>query len=342
MIEKTKSIKFRITLFGLAIIPFFLLNISVGSSDISLSSLWDAVIHQTDENSGIYTIFTLIRLPKALVALLAGVGLSVSGLLMQALFRNPMAGPSVLGINSGASLGVAFVSLSVGLGIGSSSFLQNSGAWMTILASSAGAAMVLLVILIVAHNLKDNVALLIIGIMVGALTSSLVGIAQYFSSPDALQEYILWTFGSLGGIVYEQIIVLTLIIILGIIVSVTLCKSMNLMILGEQYAISMGLNIKRYRFLSILSASLLAGSITGFCGPIGFIGIAAPHLARVVAKTSDHFKLLPLSAFIGAITMLGCDTISHISESGVVLPINSITSLIGAPIVILAMVKGRK
>ncbi|OHX65362.1 iron ABC transporter permease [Flammeovirga pacifica] len=342
MIEKTKSIPFRIAFLGLAIIPFFLLNISIGSSEISLSSIINAVIHPSEETNGIYTIFSLIRLPKAIVAVLAGVALSISGLLMQALFRNPMAGPSVLGINSGASLGVAFVSLSAGLGIGTSAYLQSYGAWLTILASSIGAGLVMMIILIIAHNLKDNIALLIVGIMVGALASSLVGVAQYFSSPDALQEYILWTFGSLGGIVYDQIIVMMIIIFVGIIISVTLCKSMNLMILGEHYAISMGLSLKRYRFLTILAASLLAGSVTGFCGPIGFIGIAAPHLARVLVRTSDHFKLLPLSAFIGAIAMLGCDTISHISESGIVLPINSITSLIGAPIVILAMLKGRK
>ncbi|WP_044200890.1 iron ABC transporter permease [Flammeovirga sp. OC4] len=338
-----KYIDIKLIGLSLTIIPLFFIDISIGSSNISISEIIQTLFGGEEESS-IATILWLIRIPKALVAILVGIALSISGLLMQALFRNPMAGPSVLGINSGASLGVALVSLSsgIGLGINSISYLENFGIWLTVIAASAGAGIVMFIILLVAHKVNDNVALLIVGMMLGALTASLVGIAQYFSHPDQLQEYILWTFGSLGGIVYEQITILTLFVILGFIIALTLCRSMNLMLLGEQYAKSMGLSVQKYRILSILSASLLAGSVTGFCGPIGFVGIAAPHIARVVAKSSDHFKLLPLSAVIGAIGMLICDTISHISDSGVVIPINSITSLIGAPIVIIAMLKGRK
>ncbi|MBD0401206.1 iron ABC transporter permease [Flammeovirga sp. EKP202] len=338
-----KYIDIKLIGLSLTIIPLFFIDISIGSSNISISEIIQTLFGGEEESS-IATILWLIRIPKALVAILVGIALSISGLLMQALFRNPMAGPSVLGINSGASLGVALVSLSsgIGLGINSISYLENFGIWLTVIAASAGAGIVMFIILLVAHKVNDNVALLIVGMMLGALTASLVGIAQYFSHPDQLQEYILWTFGSLGGIVYEQITILTVFVILGFIIALTLCRSMNLMLLGEQYAKSMGLSVQKYRILSILSASLLAGSVTGFCGPIGFVGIAAPHIARVVAKSSDHFKLLPLSAVIGAIGMLICDTISHISDSGVVIPINSITSLIGAPIVIIAMLKGRK
>lgn len=327
----------------LLIIPLFLVDISIGSSDISISDIINSIL-SNDQSGSASTIIWLIRIPKALVAILVGVSLSISGLLMQALFRNPMAGPSVLGINSGASLGVALVSLSsgIGLGINSISYLENYGIWLTVFASSLGAAAVMFIILLVAHKVNDNVALLIVGMMLGALTASLVGIAQYFSHPDQLQEYILWTFGSLGGIVYEQIIILVLFVIVGFFISLTLCRSMNLMLLGEQYAKSMGLSVQKYRITSILSASLLCGAVTGFCGPIGFVGIAAPHIARVIAKTSDHFKLLPYSAIIGALGMLLCDSISHWSDSGVVIPINSITSLVGAPIVIIAMIKGRK
>ncbi|MBB6461276.1 FecCD family ABC transporter permease [Flammeovirga kamogawensis] len=341
---KVIDLKVKILLLWVAIIPLFILNVSVGSTQISISDIFSALFHSEIIDEGVYNILWLIRIPKAIVSILAGIGLAVSGLLMQALFRNPMAGPSVLGINSGASLGVALISLSsgIGLGVNSISYLQNLGAWLTVIASSAGAGLVMFLILIVAHKVKDNVALLIVGIMVGALASSLVGIAQYFSHPDQLQEYILWTFGSLGGIVYDQILILSILTFLGILVSIYLCKSMNLMLLGEQYAKSMGLSVSKFRLLTIFSASILAGSITGFCGPIGFVGIAAPHIARVISKTSDHFKLLPLSAVVGAGGLLICDIISHINSSGVVLPINSITSLIGAPIVILAMLKGRK
>ncbi|NLR92342.1 FecCD family ABC transporter permease [Flammeovirga agarivorans] len=343
MIKINLPIHIKIGLLGTFLIPLFFINISVGSSDISLHHIINYLIGN-ETSKGIENILSLIRIPKAIVAILSGVALSIAGLLMQALFRNPMAGPSVLGINSGASLGVAFISLASGMGVGIDTvkYMSGFGAWMTIFASSLGASLVMLVILVIAHKVKDNVALLIVGIMVGALASALVGVAQYFSHPDQLQEYLLWTFGSLGGIVYEQIFVLSIIVLLGVLVSLYLCKSMNLMLLGETYAVSMGLSIQKYRILSIVAASLLAGSVTGFCGPIGFIGIAAPHLARVFIKSSDHFKLLPISAFIGAGGMLICDVFSHISQSGVVLPINSITSLIGAPIVIIAMIKGRK
>ncbi|NME71774.1 FecCD family ABC transporter permease [Flammeovirga aprica] len=338
-----KYIDIKLIGLTLAIIPLFFIDISIGSTNISISDIINTLFGGEQESS-IATILWLIRVPKALVAILVGIALAISGLLMQALFRNPMAGPSVLGINSGASLGVAMVSLSsgIGLGINSISYLENFGIWLTVIAASTGAGIVMFIILLVAHKVNDNVALLIVGMMLGALTASLVGIAQYFSHPDQLQEYILWTFGSLGGIVYEQIVILTIFVVVGFIIALTLCRSMNLMLLGEQYAKSMGLSVQKYRILSILSASLLAGSVTGFCGPIGFVGIAAPHIARVVAKSSDHFKLLPLSAVIGALGMLICDTISHFSDSGVVIPINSITSLIGAPIVIIAMLKGRK
>lgn len=272
-----------------------------------------------------------------------GSALSVGGLQMQTLFRNPLAGPSVLGITAGASLGVAAVMLAAGsvTTIFSVRQLDLGSSWLIIGAATIGAALVLAVILAISFRIKDNVVMLIVGIMVANITIAIVSIWQYFSDPEQIQEYILWTFGSLGGVTNEQLGVLSLIVLSGVLLTFFLSKTLNALLLGENYAQSMGLNIRRSRILIIAVTSLLAGSITGFCGPIGFVGIAVPHLTRSFLNTSDHRVLIPSCVLVGGMLMLLCDIISQVPGSQTVLPVNAITAMIGSPIVIWIIVKRR-
>lgn len=288
-------------------------------------------------------IILKIRLPRSVTAILAGGALALGGLQMQTLFRNPLAGPSVLGITAGASLGVAAVMLASGsaatafaisnLGIG--------GSWLVVLASTLGALLVLLIILAISYRITDNVVMLIVGLMVANVTIAVVSIWQYFSNPEQIQEYILWTFGSLGGVTNYQLQVLALVVLFGGLFTFFLSKTLNVLLLGEQYAQSMGLNVKRARLAIILTTSLLAGAITGFCGPIGFIGIAVPHLTRSLLNTSDHKLLVPSCILFGAALLLFCDIVSQVPGSATVLPVNAITALVGSPIVIWVIVKRR-
>jgi len=328
-------------LFGVAML--FILDLALGSVKIELLELIKILFGQEVENQAWQNIVLKIRLPRSITAVLAGGALALGGLQMQTLFRNPLAGPSILGITSGASLGVAAVMLASGsaatafaiknLGIG--------GSWLIVLASTLGAFLVLLVILAMSYKISDNVVMLIVGIMVANITIAVVSIWQYFSNPEQIQEYILWTFGSLGGVTNDQLAILVLVVGIGTVATFALSKSLNVLLLGEKYAQSMGLNVRRSRLMIIFTTSLLAGAITGFCGPIGFVGIAVPHLTRSLLNTSDHKILVPTNLLMGAGLLLLCDIISQVPGSSSVLPVNAITAMIGSPIVIWVIVKRR-
>lgn len=319
----------------LAIMGLFVLNVSLGSVSIPVDEIIKILLGQDAAKQSWATIILNFRIPRALTTLAVGAGLSVSGLMMQTLFRNPLAGPFVLGLSSGASLGVALLMLSGGV-LGYTFFLSN---WLVVGAASVGSGLVLLLVVAVSIRVRDSMTLLIIGLMFGSLTGAVVSILQYFSTGDEIQLYLFWTFGSLGGLNFDELLVMGSIVVIGLLVAFALVKPLNALLLSENYAISMGINIKKSRLLIIVSTSLLAGSITAFCGPIAFIGLAVPHLARLLFGTSDHRVLLPSTALCGMLVMLICDMVSQLPGSQNILPINAITSLLGAPVVIWIILK---
>ncbi|MFD2164043.1 iron chelate uptake ABC transporter family permease subunit [Paradesertivirga mongoliensis] len=328
--------KLIISLLILFLFIFFILDIALGSVSIPFLDVIKVIFSTGSVDETWVYIVEKIRVPKAITAVLVGCGLSVSGLQMQTLFRNPLAGPSVLGITAGASLGVALIMLSAG-SVTSLYTIQElglNGSWLIIVASSLGAAMIMVVILAISSSLKDNVVMLIVGVMIANITLSIISIWQYFSAPDLIKEYLLWTFGSLEGVTEQHLYVLILAVLAGLIISIASSKLLDALLLGENYARSMGLTVNRARIIIICSTSILAGSITAFCGPIGFIGIAVPHLARSLFNTSNHRILIPGCCLIGTALMLICDIISQIPGTQTTLPINVITALIGSPVVI--------
>ncbi|QRM89926.1 iron chelate uptake ABC transporter family permease subunit [Lacinutrix sp. WUR7] len=324
----------------LVLIACFFANISLGSVSIPLDEIFNSLINSAKNESWQYIIQNY-RLPKAFTAILVGSGLGISGLLMQTLFRNPLAGPFVLGITSGASLGVALVILGAGVFGGFFASLLISK-WTIVIAASLGSFLVLLAVLIVSSKVKDTMAILIIGLMFGSITSAVVSVLSYFSSAEQLQQYIFWGFGSLGNLSWNELAIFFIIYCFGILLSILSIKGLNTLLLGENYAKSLGLNIKQSRLLIIIATSLLAGTITAFAGPIAFIGLAVPHLTRQIFNTANHKILLPAVFLFGAIVMLICDSIAQLPASDYTLPINAITSLIGAPVVIWLLVRKRK
>lgn len=318
----------------------FVVNISLGSVSIPLKSIFGSLFGTID-NSTWQIIVTDFRLPKAITAILVGSGLGISGLLMQTLFRNPLAGPFVLGISSGASLGVALVIL--GSGLFSSLFATALiSKWSIVIAASLGSFLVLLAVLAVSSKVRDTMAILIIGLMFGSITAAVVSVLSYFSSAEQLQQYIFWGFGSLSNLSWEELLIFFGIYAIGIILSIASIKSLNSLLLGDNYAKSLGLNLKQSRLIIIIATSLIAGTITAFAGPIAFIGLAIPHLTRQIFKTSNHKVLLPAVFLFGAIVMLICDSIAQVPASDYTLPINAITALVGAPVVIWLLVRQRK
>lgn len=317
------------------------LNISLGSVDIPFEDILGALFNgEVSKESWRYIILEY-RIPKAITAALAGSGLAVAGMLMQTMFRNPLAGPYVLGLSSGASLGVALVIMGASLFGGLASALLLSK-WGLVLASSIGSLLVLMAVMVASFRLKDTMAILIIGLMFASLTSAVVSVLSYFSPAAQLQQYIFWSFGSLGNLTWNEVGVLSLFWLLGIIIAIFCIKNLNSLLLGEQYAKSMGVSINRNRALLIISTSFLAGSITAFAGPIAFVGLAVPHLIRQVIPTNDHRILLPAVIFGGALLLLLCDIVAQMPGSEYTLPINAITSIIGAPVVIWLLVRKRK
>ena len=306
-------------------VGLFLLDVAVGAVRIPLGDVW-AALTGGDSPRATAKIVLNIRLIKAVVALLAGAALSVSGLQMQTLFRNPLAGPYVLGISSGASLGVAFVVL---VGVGSSVGIATA-AW-------AGAAAVLLVIAAVGHRIKDIMVILILGMMFSSGVGAVVQILQYMSREEALKAFVVWTMGSFGDVTVQQLAVLVPSVVVGLLLAVWTIKPLNLLLFGEEYAVTMGLNIRRARGLLFLSTTLLAGTVTAFCGPIGFVGLAMPHVARMLFRNGDHRVLVPGTILSGAVVLFLCDLVSKLFT----LPVNAITALLGIPIVVWVVLRNK-
>jgi iron complex transport system permease protein len=311
----------------------FLLNISFGSVSIPIKEVFNSLIGENASKATWQYIILNYRLPKALTAILVGIGLSIAGLLMQTLFRNPLAGPYVLGLSSGSSLGVAFVVLGASFlpGFATSILLSPFG---IIIASCLGSFFVLLAVLVVARKLKDTMTILIVGLMFSSFAAAFVGVLTYFSTAEQLQKFTFWSMGSLGNLSWNSILTLSIAVFAGLLLSFLSIKPLNSLLLGENYAKSLGLNYRRARLIIILATSILAGSITAFAGPIAFVGLAVPHISKLTFQTSNHSILFWSTLLFGAIVMLICDILSHLPNSDIVLPINAVTSIIGAPIVV--------
>lgn len=329
------------TLLGIALVFLFLANISLGAVKIPLPEVFETLTGGNASKPAWDYIILNYRFPKAVTALLTGMGLSVSGLLMQTLFRNPLAGPDVLGLSSGASLGVAFIILGSGLlpGVLAGFFLSPYG---VVLAATLGSFLVLMAILLVAQRLRDTMAILIIGLMFSSFTGAIVGVLTYFSTAEQLQKYTFWALGSLGNLPWSTILIMGIVVVTGLILSAACIKPLDALLLGERYARSLGINFKRTRFIIILAASLLTGCITAFAGPIAFIGLVVPHIAKLAFRTSSHLVLFWATLLSGAIILLICDTFTQLPGSENILPINAITSIIGAPIVIWLLMRKQK
>jgi iron complex transport system permease protein len=324
-------------LLSLLLLVLFISNLSFGSVNIPPGEIISILAGRQTSNSVWAEIIWNFRMTRALTCILAGSALSLGGLQMQTLFRNPLAGPDVLGLSSGASLAVALIFL--GNFTGLAFFLKTP--WAIAIAASVGSACVFLVMLLFSRKLQDNVSLLIIGLMIGAGVSSVVSVLQFFSKAEELQTYVLWTFGSLGSLNWQEINVLALILAAGVFTSVFNIKSLNAWLLGEQYARSLGIDIKRARIFAILSASIVTGGVTAFCGPIAFVGLAVPHLIKMMLPTTNHKFLIPGVLMGGACLLLFCDLLSQLPGSTHVLPINAITAIIGSPVVILVILKNK-
>ena len=315
----------------------FLINISLGSVHIPVSETISVLLGRTPTQPIWTDIIIDFRLTKALTCILAGGALSLGGLLMQTLFRNPLAGPDVLGLSSGASLVVALTMMIPGFG---SSLFSHS--FTLALAASTGSTVIFLIVLGFSQRVKDNVSLLIIGLMIGAATSSIVSVLQFMSRAEDQQYYLVWTFGSLSSLNWGEIQILTLGTLVGVAISIFSVKSLNGRLLGDHYATSLGISLKNSRILIIIGTSILTGSVTAFCGPIAFVGIAVPHLTRLVIDTTNHKLLIPAVIMCGAAMMLLCDILSRFPGSTTILPINAVTALIGAPVVVWVILRSKK
>lgn len=322
------------TAFTAAVAALFAADVAVGSVSIPLGEVW-AAITGAECDPATAKIVREIRLMKAVAALIAGSALAVSGLQMQTLFRNPLAGPYVLGVSSGASLGVALFILGAPvLGFAGNAWLSSLGiagaAWI-------GAAATLAAVAAVSTRIKDIMVILILGMMISSGVSAIVQILQYLSAEEALKSFVVWTMGSLGDVTSAQLALLLPAVAAGAALGIAAIKPLNMLLLGESYARSMGLDLRRARMTILLSTTLLAGSVTAFCGPIGFIGLAMPHVARTIFRNADHRTLMPATALTGAASLLLCDMTAKL----LALPVNSITALLGIPIVVWVVVRNR-
>ena len=327
----------------LSVVLFMFLNIALGSVSIPLPAVWDILTGTGEAPANWTNIIWKSRFPQVLTALVAGAGLSISGLQMQTVFKNPLADPSVLGISSGASLGVALVVLMSGT-IGGIALSQAGilGEVALTVAAIAGAMAVMALIVLASHKVKGNVTLLIIGVMIGYLANAIIGILKYFSVEEDVKAYVIWGLGSFSRVSGDQMGIFTGIMAVLIPLSMLSVKTLNLLLLGDGYARNLGLNIKRARILVILSAGVLTAIVTAYCGPIAFLGLAVPHLCRMVFQTSDHRVLMPASVLVGASLALMCNLLARMPGLEGALPVNSVTALIGAPIVASVLFRKRK
>jgi iron complex transport system permease protein len=331
LVKKRNISRFAILSFGLFFL--FLANVSLGSVWIPIKEVYASLSGGIVSKTSWDYIIINYRVPKAITAILVGIGLSISGLLMQTLFRNPLAGPYVLGLSSGSSLGVAFIILGAGY---LPSFLADVflSPYGIIAASCLGSLLVLLLVLVVSQRLRDTMSILIVGLMFSSFAGAIVSVLTYFSSAEQLQKFTFWSMGSLGNLSWLQITILLICVVIGLLLSLINIKPLDALLLGENYAKSMGVNYGKAKISIIIATSILAGSITAFAGPIAFIGLAVPHVAKLVFKTSNHFILFWSTILFGAIIMLLCDIISQLPGTNVTLPINAVTSIVGAPVVI--------
>lgn len=337
----SKSYKLIFIILSVLLLFILILNICIGSVNIPFSDVFLSFVSSSKVSKTWQYIIIDYRLPKAIMAILAGVSLSIAGLLMQTLFRNPLAGPYVLGLSSGSSLGVAFLIMGAAYlpSLVSSVLMSTYG---LIIASCLGSFAVLVLVLSFSTSLRNTNSILIIGLMFASFTSAIVSVLSYFSTAEQLQKFTFWSMGSLGNVDYPSIIALTITVLIGLALAVFSLKSLDALLLGENYARSLGLNMKKTRLIILLATSILAGSITAFAGPIAFVGLAVPHIAKITFKTSNHSILFIATILFGAITMLVCDILCNIPWLDVRLPINAVTSIIGAPIVIWLIVNPYK
>ena len=317
------------------------MSFSIGSVSIPFSETFDILMGGNSSRPSWDVIIINFRLPKAITAILVGSGLAISGLLMQTLFRNPLAGPFVLGISSGASLGVAFLVLGSGI-FGGILATFASSSWGLTIASSAGAALVLIAVITTANKIRNTTSILIIGLMFGTITSAIISVLTFFSDAEKIQQFIFWGFGNLGNLSWNEVMIFFTIYLIAILNLLFVIKPLNTFLLGENYSKSLGIDIKKSRMMILLITSVLTGVITAFAGPIAFIGLAVPHMTKLLFKTSNHIILLPAVAIIGAMIMLVCDLIAQLPTSEFTLPINAVTSLFGAPIVIWLLIRKKK
>ncbi|MFP4557629.1 MAG: iron chelate uptake ABC transporter family permease subunit [Bacteroidales bacterium] len=327
-------------LLSVFLVVFFILDLLLGSVSIPFLQVIKSLFGTADNNVW-QTIVWEFRLPKATTALLAGAALSVSGLQMQTIFRNPLAGPYVLGISAGASLGVAVMVLGIS-SVGLISLAGLLSSFSIVIAAIVGAMLILLVILAVSVRVKDIMTILILGMMFGSAASALVSVLQYFSDESMLKSFVIWTMGSLSSVAGVQLKVFAAVVAIAMLISFLSVRILNVLLLGDTYARGVGLNLTQARILVFTSTSLLAGAVTAFCGPIGFIGIAVPHIARLLFKTANHAVLIPGVMLLGAVVLLVCDIISQMPGFDATLPINSVAALLGIPIVIYVVMKNRR
>ncbi len=337
--QKTYTKQFILLFFLVLTIGF--INISFGSVSIPFKDIFSILLGDKTVKDSWQTIILNFRIPKAITAILVGSGLSISGLLMQTLFRNPLAGPFVLGISSGASLGVALLLLGSSL-FGSTFLWLSFSNWTIAIAASVGSFIVLSAVIIAANKVRNTMSILIIGLMFGSFTGAIISVLSYFSEADQIQQYVFWSFGSLGNLSWDELTIFFAIYLVGISGVFAIIKPLNSLLLGESYAKSLGINVKQSRIILLVITSLITGVITAFSGPIAFIGLAVPHLAKLIFTTSNHKILIPATALTGALVLLICDSIAQFPTSDFTLPINAITSLFGAPVVIWLLIRKKK
>jgi iron complex transport system permease protein len=327
---------------GLLLAACFIASLVAGSISIPIGEIVTILSGGESTRPAWDQIILNLRLPRAITASMTGAALAMSGLQMQTLFRNPLAGPFVLGISSGASLGVALVVLASGAGASTLiAGLNTFGNFGLAAAASVGSGTVLGLVLSVSRRVENNMTLLILGLMFGYVSGAMVSVLIYFSASNAVQAYLIWTFGSFAGVTWSQLIVFAPLTLVGLLIGGLSTKALNALLLGETYATSLGLTVSRARFWILSSASLLAGVTTAFCGPIAFLGIAVPHLTRTLLNTSDHRILIPAVCIMGAIIALVSDLIARVPGSQITLPLNAVTAIIGAPVVVWIVLRRR-
>jgi iron complex transport system permease protein len=341
--ERGSGGEVKLLLLALLLAALFVISIAVGSVSMPVGDVLTILLGGEPARATWTTIVLDFRLPKAITALLAGAALGVGGLIVQTLFRNPLADPYVLGVSSGASLGVALVVLASGAA-GSTMLagLSFIGDVAVIAAASVGAALVMLLVLLVARQVRSVLTLLILGLMFGYAVGSFVSILMHFAIPERVQAYIQWTFGTFGAVTWSKLGVFALVICLALVMTLAAAKPLNALLLGETYARSMGVEVRRVRVWLLAALALLAGAVTAFCGPIGFLGIAVPHIARMVFRTADHAWLLPACGLLGAGLALLADIIAGVPGSQIMLPLNAVTALLGAPVVVWLLLRSRE